>query len=444
MTGEQAEDISRPQSKESEFIERLKEASDKIDANWSGSEDPMETEKPNSITSLPSPSTASEVSSPVLRPGAYLNLMDDTATPMTDRLMDVERSIRTPEKCSQNTSSFRLVDSPDAVRTIAQHCNVLCKPVDCLSFASAVGKAFDSAKLLSRPSTLQSNSNIFAALSQQGRTAAVSTKSPFIQPAAPTDLHPSGADWVTRRLRDRSERSGTGECVAAQLRRLILRLRAALPTEAPACAEAQSRFLATVRRYVDGKGTPEDFAEAILTMVDDYQVPTNITCSCPHSLHPIIVGRELNCLFSSIRTFVSSCGQRGSDASLSGPDRRPGHGLRHGLRRSRARQRRRRRRQQQQQRARSAPRSPAGASAAEARLAAQDAAANTTTPAAAAGGAFHGLSIAAGAAAAAAVAADEGEFASHGRRPVRGRCPHRVRGVVPGLGERRFPPRSVS
>jgi hypothetical protein len=51
---------------------------------------------------------------------------------------------------------------------------------------------------------------------------------------------------------------------------VLQRLREALPIGVGAAA--QSRLLMAIRSYVDSKCTPEDFAETIHQLVDDFQV----------------------------------------------------------------------------------------------------------------------------------------------------------------------------
>ena len=43
----------------------------------------------------------------------------------------------------------------------------------------------------------------------------------------------------------------------------------------PCCGAGSS----AVRRYVDAKGTPEELAEAVLTLVDDYRVACRAPCA---------------------------------------------------------------------------------------------------------------------------------------------------------------------
>ena len=291
---------------------KIKQASDIIDANWLGSccEDPMEAEKPNSVTSLPSPSTASEVSSPVLRPGADLNLLDDPSIlPVSEHLMEIDRRFGNIEsKSSQKAESFQLAERCSTLQIAPQDCKRFYNPIDCVSFASAVGKAFDCMKGFPQPvltslGTFPSSAPNFIHSTQPSPLSAVnistaasqgreSSGAPSIQTAV-SNVPYAGADWVTRRLRDRWERAGAGntESLAVHMRRIVMRLRAALPTESPHNFEAQARLLAAVRRYIQSDATPEEFAEAIHSLVDDYQVifctPGGIMLFCSFCKAPI-------------------------------------------------------------------------------------------------------------------------------------------------------------
>ena len=138
-----SEESATPRSKEPDFVDKQKQAENDIHIKWSQSSCEDTEERPNFVTSVASPSTASEVSSPVLKSCTVLNLLDDVATPaVRENVTDSGLYSDTAEK---RGLSFQL-----SLMSAMSHENKShgsCHgPGDCVSFACAVGSFFNAAR----------------------------------------------------------------------------------------------------------------------------------------------------------------------------------------------------------------------------------------------------------------------------------------------------------